>query len=257
MKYYVVDAFTNKLFKGNPAGVCILEKEISDDIMQSIALENNFSETAFVLPHGNSYKLRWFTPTFEIDLCGHATLASAFIILNYIEPDLKKVKFETMSGTLEVTKKEERYEMIFPKRIMKPVKLTSEIIDVLGIVPKEVYCERDLFVVLDDESQVRDFVPDYTKMKNLTDYLGIVLTAKGKDADFVSRCFCPEIEAEDPVTGSTHCSLIPFWSLRLNKSKMIAKQLSKRGGILYCELTEECVKISGEAVLYLKGEIVL
>ena len=137
MKYYIVDAFSNELFKGNPAGVCILEKEISDDIMQSIAAENNFSETAFVLPHENSYKLRWFTPTFEIDLCGHATLASAFVILNYIEPDLKKVRFETMSGILEVAKKEDKYEMIFPRRDMEEVKLTSEIVNVLGITPKD------------------------------------------------------------------------------------------------------------------------
>ncbi len=255
MKYYIVDAFSNQLFKGNPAGVCILEKEISDDIMQSIAAENNFSETAFVLPHENSYKLRWFTPTFEIDLCGHATLASAFVILNYIEPDLKKVRFETMSGILEVAKKEDKYEMIFPRRDMEEVKLTSKIVNVLGITPKEVYFARDLFVVLDDESQVREFVPDYAKMKTLTDYLGIVLTAKGKNVDFVSRCFCPEIEAEDPVTGSTHCSLIPFWGQRLNKNIMVAEQLSKRGGLLYCELTDECVKISGQAVLYLEGEI--
>lgn len=257
MKYYVVDAFTNEVFKGNPAGVCILDKEISDEQMQSIAFENNLSETAFIFPLKDTYKLRWFTPAFEIDLCGHATLASAFIILNYVNPNLDKVKFETVSGMLEVTRKGNKYEMLFPKRHMDKIEITSKITDALGLIPESVYSSRDLFVLLKDEEQVRNFMPDYMKMSQLTEWLGIVLTAEGKNCDFVSRYFCPEIKLEDPVTGSTHSNLVPFWSYRLNKDKMIAEQLSKRGGILYCESVDEGVKISGYAALYLEGEIIL
>lgn len=257
MKYYIVDAFTNQVFKGNPAGVCILDKEISDDKMQSIAFENNLSETAFIFPLENTYKLRWFTPSFEIDLCGHATLASAFVILNYITPNLDKVKFETVSGILEVTRKGDKYEMLFPKRQMEKINITSNIIEALGLIPESVYSSRDLFVLVKDEEQVRNFIPDYIKLSQLKEWLGIVVTAEGKNSDFVSRYFCPELKLEDPVTGSTHSNLIPFWSHRLNKHKMIAEQLSKRGGILYCESADEGVKISGDAALYLEGEIIL
>ena len=255
MKYYVVDAFTSEVFKGNPAGVCILDKEISTEIMQKIASENNLSETAFAYKRGDVYKLKWFTPKFEIDLCGHATLATAFIICTYIETNIEHIKFETRSGLLEVNKRENQYEMLFPLRIPKKIEVTSEIIEALGLRPYQIYSDRDLYVVMKNEQEVKSFVPNYDKLRLLNKWLGIVITAEGTDCDFVSRFFCPELNLEDPVTGSSHSSLIPIWNNKLNKSNLKAKQLSERGGVLYCEKGNEYVKISGSAVLYLKGEI--
>ena len=160
MNYYVVDAFADEPFGGNPAGVCVLDRELSDDIMQKIAFENNLSETAFLYKKGNKYNLRWFTPSFEIDLCGHATLASAFVVFNYIERDINSVNFKTISGVLRVSKKEDLYEMTFPKRIAKNISLTSNIVDLLGVEPLELYSERDLYVVMNDEQEVRNYIPN-------------------------------------------------------------------------------------------------
>lgn len=255
MKYYVVDAFTSERFKGNPAGVCVLEEMLPDEIMQSIATENNLSETAFVCKEGNSYRLRWFTPGFEIDLCGHATLATSYVIFHFVEPELKQVSFETLSGTLTVTRKNHLYEMSFPKRMPKKIEVTSDMEEALGFKPSELYSERDLYVMVESAEQVRSFVPDYAKLQSLKEWLGVVIMAKGEDCDFVSRYFCSELNLEDPVTGSTHSSLVPLWSKKCEKKNLLAKQLSKRGGVLYCELDEDVVKISGEAVLYLRGEI--
>lgn len=255
MNYYVVDAFTNKLFSGNPAGVCVLDEIITDEIMQKIAFENNLSETAFIYKNGDKYRLRWFTPSFEIDLCGHATLAAAFIVFNYIEPDLNKVEFKTLSGMLSVTRKENLYEMIFPKRVPQQVISTPDIVTLLGFQPVELYSERDLYAVMKNEQEVREYVPDYAKLKELSHWLGIVITAKGNEADFVSRYFCPELMFEDPVTGSTHSTLAPIWSDKLEKEKLSAKQVSRRGGTLYCEVYDNNVKISGNAILYSKGNI--
>lgn len=255
MKYYVVDAFTNERFKGNPAGVCVLDKAISSEMMQNIAMENNLSETAFVWKTGETYQLKWFTPGFEIDLCGHATLATSYVIFHFVEPERKQVNFETLSGTLTVLRKENRYEMSFPIRVPKKIEATPEIEEAIGRKVLEVYSERDLYVLLDSVQAVRDFEPDYGKLQSLKAWLGVVIMAKGEDCDFVSRYFCSELNLEDPVTGSTHSSLVPLWSEKCGKKELLSRQLSKRGGVLYCELDEDKVKISGEAVLYLQGEI--
>lgn len=255
MKYFVVDSFADEVFKGNPAGVCILDSEISPELMQNIAMENNLSETAFAYKVGERYKLRWFTPGFEINLCGHATLATAYVIFEFVESDRNIVEFDTLSGILTVEKKGELYEMSFPRLMPEKISVTEEMITALGIEPIEVYSERDLYVVLENEEAVKAFVPNYARLRDLKNWLGVVVTAKGTDSDFVSRYFCPELDLEDPVTGSSHSSLVPFWSAKLGKDIMVAKQLSKRGGVLYCENSADRVKISGRAVLYMRGEI--
>ena len=255
MKYYVVDSFADEVFKGNPAGVCVLDGEIASELMQNIAMENNLSETAFTYKVGERYKLRWFTPGFEINLCGHATLATAYVIFEFVEPKRKIVEFETLSGVLTVERKGELYEMSFPKLMPEKIAVTDDMIAALGVAPVEAYSERDLYVVLENEEAVKAFVPDYAKLCTLEKWLGIVVTAKGGDSDFVSRYFCPELDLEDPVTGSSHSSLVPLWSAKLGKDIMVAKQLSKRGGVLYCENSADRVKISGRAALYMRGEI--
>lgn len=255
MNYYVVDAFADKLFRGNPAGVCILEHEIPDTLMQKIAAENNLSETAFLYKNHQQYNLRWFTPTFEIDLCGHATLATAYVLCTCLEPHLQEVSFHTVSGILHVIRHGDRFEMSFPLRTPEKIPVTQEMITALGTKPLKVYAARDLYVLLENEQAVKDFVPDYQRLSKLSDWMGIAVTAKGTDADFVSRFFCPELKLEDPVTGSSHSSLVPLWHEKLGKTDFLAKQLSERGGVLYCSMGKEDVKISGEAKLYLHGEI--
>lgn len=223
--------------------------------MQKIAFENNLSETAFVRKAEDGYSLRWFTPTFEIDLCGHATLASAFVVMNYIDPDVKTVKFHTLSGILTVERKDGLFEMTLPLKPVKRIAVTDEISAKLGFVPDELYSGRALYAVVESEEEVLNFIPDYDKLKLLENWMGISITSKGKYCDFVSRFFCPELKLEDPVTGSAHVCLVPIWSEKLKKSEFVAKQLSSRGGILFCRLCGDSVKISGKAVLYLKGEI--
>jgi len=255
MKYFIVDAFTDELFKGNQAGICLLEQWPNEDIMQKIAFENNLSETAFIVKQEGHYGLRWFTPTVEVDLCGHATLAAAFVVFNFVNTTATAVKFETKSGPLAVQKLGDIYEMDFPSRRPSQVNLTPQMSQAIRVAAKEALLSRDLILVLENEQQVIDLKPDFELIKQL-DYFAVVVTAKGNDADFVSRFFTPRAGVpEDPVTGSAHCSLIPFWAERLGKSKMVAKQLSKRGGTLYCENSGTRVKIAGKAVLYLQGEI--
>ncbi|MDE7303819.1 MAG: PhzF family phenazine biosynthesis protein [Oscillospiraceae bacterium] len=255
MKYFIADAFAEEIFKGNPAGVCVCDEALPAELMQKIAFENNFSETAFIVKCGDKYNLRWFTPMFEVDLCGHATLATSFIVLNYVEPTLDEVLFSTVSGEITVRRNGELYEMRFPDRMPEKIEVTSEITAALGVVPKEVYSGRDLIAVLENEEAVRNYSPDYEKLGKLKGYLGIVVTAKGEKADFVSRFFAPELKLEDPVTGSAHSSLVPLWREKLGKTVFEAEQLSQRGGKLYCEQGDGFVKISGKAALYLKGEI--
>lgn len=257
MQYYVVDAFTDSIFKGNPAGICVLEENISTEIMQNIATENNLSETAFVRKHGNGYDLRWFTPKFEIDLCGHATLATAFVISNFIDIKTKTINFFTKSGYLEVKRNNSTFEMVLPNRKPEKIDLTKNEINYLNCLPCQIYSSRDLIIILDNEQDVINYRPDYNSLKNLNTWLGIIITAKGTgEIDFVSRYFCPEMRMEDPVTGSSHCSLIPLWAEKLEKNKLTAVQLSKRKGTLYCELLDDnAVQISGEAKLFLQGEI--
>ncbi|MFE4240891.1 PhzF family phenazine biosynthesis protein [Peribacillus butanolivorans] len=251
MKYYVVDAFAEKVFEGNPAGVCIMEEWLSDDTMQKIATENNLSETAFAVKEGESYRLRWFTPADEIELCGHATLATAYVIANYYENNVEEIKFQTMSGELVVLKKDELYEMDFPSRMPEEFPLTDQIVEALGVKPIETYLGRDLMLVLEKEEDVQNAAPDFSMLEKLPDGLGVSITAKSNKYDFVSRSFFPKLKVnEDPVCGSAHCNFIPYWAKRLGKNEMVARQLSKRGGTLYCKSSGDRVKISGSAVLY-------
>lgn len=257
MKYYVVDAFAKHVFSGNPAGVCLVDSPLSDRTMQNIAAENNLSETAFVQKRDdNSYDLRWFTPKAEIDLCGHATLGTAFVISHFVEKDAQIMRFHTQSGLLTVNRDGGMYEMDFPSRPPKAVQLDDEIDKALGVTPMETYASRDLLLVLENEEQVKNLAPDFNALNALKGGVGVIVTARGNEVDFVSRCFFPKLGInEDPVTGSAHCHLIPFWADRLKKSSMVAKQLSRRGGTIYCKLAGDRVKIGGTVALYSCGDI--
>ncbi len=258
MKYYVIDAFTDELFKGNPAGVCFLDRELDTELMQKIAFENNLAETAFLSNTDNVYNLRWFTPETEMDLCGHATLATAFALMNYVDTSINQVKFNTKSGILTVEKTKDLYVLDFPSR--NPVKCEKPdfLEKALGVEARETYISRDLLAVVDNEEVLKNLSPDISLLSELKDSFAVIVTAKGDTHDFVSRFFIPDCSIpEDPVTGSAHCSLIPFWSKRLNKTVMTAQQLSKRGGLLYCQDLGERVKIGGKAVCYSIGEILV
>jgi PhzF family phenazine biosynthesis protein len=255
---FQVDAFTNKVFKGNPAAVCILKEWLDNKVLQNIAAENNLSETAFILKKDNYYDLKWFTPKIEVDLCGHATLATAFVIFSYLETDLSCVNFETASGRLTVEKSENILLMDFPSRKPIETEINDILIDALGIKPKEAFKSRDLLAVFEGESQIKEIKPDFEKLKQIKDVMAVIISAPGDSVDFVSRFFAPNAGIlEDPVTGSSHSTLIPFWAERLGKSKLHAHQLSNRGGELFCEDRGDRVKIGGRAVLYSKGEVYL
>ncbi len=254
---YLIDAFTSRAFTGNPAAVCPLTEWLPEKTMQAIAAENNLSETAFFIKKGEDYELRWFTPTTEVDLCGHATLASAYLILNKIEPDKSAVHFHSKSGILNVTKEGKLLALDFPSRPAEPAQAPFELLNGLGIQPKEVLKARDYLVLLESEKAVKNLKPDFAELSRL-EQASVIVTAPGEGVDFVSRFFAPGFGIpEDPVTGSAHCTLIPFWSKRLNKTKLIARQVSARGGELFCEDKGERVKIAGEAALYLEGEITI
>ncbi|RKQ18385.1 PhzF family phenazine biosynthesis protein [Ureibacillus endophyticus] len=256
MKYYVVDAFADKVFEGNPAGVCILAEWISEDVMQKIAIENNLSETAFAVKESKHYKLRWFTPGGEINLCGHATLATAFVIMNYVEPQITTIHFDTMSGVLTVVRKEDLYELNFPAAPLNEISITKQMIDAIGATPIEAYLNRDLLFVFDSEETVKNLSPDFAKLTELPEGLGVIVTAKGTEFDFVSRAFFPKLKiTEDPVCGSAHCGLVPYWAEKLKKNELIARQVSSRGGTLYCTYENTRVKMAGKAALYLIGDI--
>jgi PhzF family phenazine biosynthesis protein len=253
---YQVDAFSTRLFAGNPAAVCPLDTWLPDSTMQNIAAENNLAETAFFVPEGNGYRLRWFTPTIEVDLCGHATLATAWVILNRFTPDCDSVSFQTMSGELVVHRTGDLYSLDFPARPPEHCQVHPRLIEALGTVPVEVLAARDYFVVYQSEEQILTLQPNMELLAQM-DRFAIIVTARGiGGADFVSRFFAPAHGVpEDPVTGSAHCTLIPYWSRRLNKASLRALQLSKRGGELWCENRGDRVTISGKAVLYLEGQI--
>jgi PhzF family phenazine biosynthesis protein len=254
---YHIDAFSSRVFSGNPAGVCPLETWLEDSEMQNIAAENNLPETAFFVKNGDVYDLRWFTPTVEVDLCGHATLASAFVIINYMDPSTPEVVFSTRSGELRVKKENNLFVMDFPSQPPVPCDAPGDLVAGLDIKPKEVLKSEDYLVVLEDEEDVRNLVPDFERLKRV-DLRGIIVTAPGSDADFVSRFFGPRVGInEDPVTGSSHCTLIPYWSKRLGRKKLHALQLSTRGGELSCEMLKGRVLIAGECVLYMQGTISL
>jgi PhzF family phenazine biosynthesis protein len=256
MRYFVVDAFAEEVFRGNPAGVCPLDGPLDAALMQKIAAENNLPETAFFYRDGAFYNLRWFTPVDEIDLCGHATLASAYVVLRFLEPEAGAVRFQTQSGLLTVTRDGDSLLMDFPSRKPAPCPAPEGLQEALGIGVGQTFIFRDLLILLDSEADVRAVKPDYQKLTKITGPLGFVVTAKGETHDFVSRFFAPNTGIdEDPVTGSTHAMLIPFWSERLGKTSMTAAQLSARGGVLHCEDRGDRVRIGGKAVCYLQGEV--
>ncbi|HLM48286.1 MAG TPA: PhzF family phenazine biosynthesis protein [Myxococcaceae bacterium] len=259
LRLYQVDAFTSQVFGGNPAAVCPLDAWLPDEVMQSIALENNLSETAFVLrDEVRGWQIRWFTPTQEVDLCGHATLATAYILFTRLAPGLEQVQLHSRSGPLVVTQREGDWmEMDFPSRPPEPCPLPEGLVEALGATPRETLVARDLVAVFDSEEQVRALAPDLTKLAAL-DFFSVVPTAPGLEVDFVSRFFAPRVGVpEDPVTGSSHCSLVPYWARRLGKPQLLAHQVSARGGVLQCEDRDERVGIAGQAVLYLEGYISL
>jgi len=254
---FQVDAFAETVFAGNPAAVIPLDEWLEESLMQKIAMENNLSETAFFVKQDDGYCIRWFTPDYEIDLCGHATLASAFIIKTFLEPHLPQIQFATeKAGILKTYAKDGIYTLDFPARMPVATEVPKGLLESLGVTNViEVLRSRDYFVVLPDEEAVQNIEPDFNLMKTL-DAIGVIVTAKGQSADVVSRCFYPGAGIpEDPVTGSAHCNIVPYWSSKLGKTKMVARQLSARGGELHCELAGDRVLMSGKCVLYLKGEI--
>lgn len=253
---YQVDAFTSKIFKGNPAAVCPLKQWISEDIMQNIAQENNLSETAFFVKKDNNFEIRWFTPVAELDLAGHPTLASAHVILKELKISLNKVIFKTkINDILNVSYKDKIYLMDFPSRDPRVDKNIDQVAEALGSRPKKLYRHRDAVAIFDNEDEIKNIYPNMDKLKNL-DYSSVIVTAKGNKIDFVSRNFAPKLGIpEDPVTGSAHCELIPYWSKTLNKKELLAHQISKRGGKLYCTHNGDRVTIGGEAITFLRGEI--
>ena len=259
MKYFVVDAFADELFKGNPAGVCIMDQWPDDALMQNIAFENNLAETAFMVKNGSHYDLRWFTPETEMDLCGHATLASAFIITKFIDKSITEMPFITKSGILTVNKKEnELFEMDFPSR--KPVKTEINPIVQQSINTKiiEARASRDLLLLVESENDLRNIEINLELIKTVKEYFAFIITAPSfsPEYDFVSRFFAPNAGImEDPVTGSAHCTLVPYWAEKLSKNTLVARQLSRRGGVLFCQNCGERVKIAGKARLYMEGEI--
>jgi len=254
--FYQIDAFTSRVFAGNPAGVCFLEAWPEEGLLQSIAAENNLAETAFLVGRADgSYDLRWFTPKMEVDLCGHATLASAFAIFEFVAPSTSATVFHTKSGMLSVERQGDLLVMDFPARPPKAVEPPSNLAEMLGLEPLEVLASRDLFVVLEKEDEVRGAAPDLASIATL-DYLGLIVTAEGKSSDFVSRFFAPRAGIpEDPVTGSAHCTLVPYWSKRLGKKRLHALQVSSRGGELFCVDEGARVFIGGKAATYLRGKI--
>jgi PhzF family phenazine biosynthesis protein len=254
---YTVDAFAEKVFKGNPAAVIPLHDWIEDDLMQKIAMEINLSDTAFFVKTDQGYHLRWFTPEFEIDLCGHATLASAYVIKNFLEPHLQEIRFTTeKAGVLKASAKDGSYTLDFPARMPMPCDVPDQLWKSIGITTAvEVLRSRDYFVVLPDEDAVMSAEPDFSVMQEL-DAIGVIVTAKGRSADVVSRCFYPGAGIpEDPVTGSAHCNIVPYWSEKLQQTKLFCKQLSARGGDLQCELKGDRVLMSGKCALFMQGEI--
>jgi len=254
---YQVDAFTAALFSGNPAAVCLLRDWPGDAELQSIAAENNLSETAFLVGNGTGFDLRWFTPVTEVALCGHATLASAFVLFHYRGWQEKAIRFRTRkSGELVVTRRDGLMEMDFPARPVHAVNPPAGLNEALRVRPQKVLgSAEDILVILDDEQSVRELHPDIGAL-GAVECRGVIVTARGETSDFVSRFFAPRVGvAEDPVTGSAHCVLIPYWSGILGKKTLHALQVSKRSGELFCEDCGDRVRIAGRAVLYMEGTI--
>lgn len=258
LKIYQVDAFASAIFHGNPAAVCPLEKWLTEEQMQNIAMENNLAETAFFVKEEDGYTLRWFTPQTEVDLCGHATLASAHVLFEYLGYDKEVIRFHTNSGILTVRRKGDRLTMDFPTAELSNFEPPAVLEEALRIAPAEVYKDTDILYVVNNGLQLRNMDPNFRLLKQL-DTRGVIVTAPGiGDVDFLSRFFAPAVGVdEDPVTGSAHTMLTPYWSKRLGKKRLIGRQISKRGGTVYCEDKGDRVELSGEACTYLEGTILL
>jgi len=256
IQIFQVDAFTNHLFGGNPAAVCPLEKWLPDSVLQNIAMENNLSETAFFIIENNNYSIRWFTPAAEVNLCGHATLATAHVIFKHLNYKAERIDFQSKSGILSVRREGEKLILNFPADEPVKIETPQRLSEALSVAPVETYKGRtDYLMVYKTEEEISSIKPDFRKLAN-EGVRGIMITAPGKDVDFVSRFFAPGVGIdEDPVTGSAHTTMIPYWSKRLGKSEMSALQISKRGGVLSCKLLGNRVEIGGEAVTFMEGVI--
>lgn len=254
---YQVDAFATKVFEGNPAAVCPLNEWLSDEVMQNIAMENNLSETAFFVNQGESYRLRWFTPETEVDLCGHATLASAHVLFEHLGYEEEVIRFGSNSGELRVQKDGDRLVMDFPTSELEESEVPSELEEALDALPTELFRADDYLYIVDSEQQIRALDPDFRLLKQVNTR-GIIVTAPSEEFDFVSRFFAPAVGIdEDPVTGSAHTMLAPYWSKRLGKDKLIGRQISKRGGTVYCHQKGDRVELGGEARTFMKGQIII
>ena len=255
IRQYQIDAFATRAFEGNPAAVCMLEYWLEDSLLQALAEENNLSETAFFVPAGNGFRLRWFTPVREVDLCGHATLAAAHVIFEHLDYAEPVITFETRSGELFVEKHGNLLRMDFPASPPAPCKTPDVLAKGLGIRPIEVLAADDYLAVFDSEATVRAIEPDHGLLARL-DLRGVIVTAPGSDVDFVSRFFAPRFGVpEDPVNGSAHCELAPYWAVKLGRNMLAARQVSRRGGSLTCELKGERVLLSGSAVTVMETTI--
>lgn len=255
MKQYVVDAFTDKVFAGNPAAVCVMDSWLSDTLMQKIAIENNLSETAFAVREGGHYHLRWFTPGGEVELCGHATLATAYVIFRFYELESAEVEFDTLSGVLRVKRDGELLTMDFPSYELKPLEVSDEIARAVGIKPVKAYMGADMVLVLNSEDEVRRAVPDLELIRSL-DGVCLHVTATGRDFDCVTRSFAPKCNvAEDPVCGRGHCHVVPLWAQELKKNELRAYQASPRGGVLHCRYMGARTILSGNAALFSEAQI--
>ncbi len=255
LRQFQVDAFASRRFEGNPAAVCPLKEWLSDDLMQSIAAENNLSETAFFVPAQSGFHLRWFTPVAEVDFCGHATLASGHVLFDALDYEKQSVVFETRSGEMTVERSGKLYVMNFPAQPPKPSSPPKALIEALGAKPTEVLAADDYLAVFESQAVVQSLAPDFARLGDL-DLRGVIATAPGDDHDFVSRFFGPKLGIdEDPVTGSAHCELTPYWSKRLSKKQLRARQISRRGGDVLCEIAGDRVRLKGSAVTFMVGEI--
>jgi len=253
--YYQVNAFTSNPFGGNPAGVCPLQKWLPDSLMQQIAAENDLSETAFFYKENGHFRLRWFTPATEVDLCGHATLTTAFVLFTEMQFHGDQIAFETRSGRLTATRRGDRVELDFPSQPARACEAPAPLLSALGRKPRELFRSVDYLAVFETEAEVAALAPDMSLLATL-DGRGVIATAPGRDADFVSRFFAPKAGIpEDPVTGSSHSALIPFWADRLEKKELFAKQISKRGGELFCRDAGGRVFMAGHSIVYCRGEI--
>ncbi len=252
---YQIDAFAGKIFAGNPAAVCPLDEWLEDSVMQAIAQENNLSETAFFVPTRDGYHIRWFTPVAEVDLCGHATLGSAFVIFDILGHSHDKIVFHSLSGELVVTKNENLLTMEFPAQPPEVCEAPEPLLEGLGKAPLEVLASEDYMAVYESENDIVQLNPEMEKLRQIA-LRGVIVTAMGDTVDFVCRFFAPKYGInEDPVTGSAFCELMPYWSLKLGKDSLNARQLSRRGGEVYCRIKGNRVFISGKAVKFMGGEI--